>query len=138
MLKKMQVKLPKEYNEYLMTYGHGGLAGLEILGVGLTGRIIFVDTTLEYREEDLPNNLVVIENVDEWLMCLDCNTEEVVLWNFDGNIKEKDHLFHSTKRTGLGVGTQSVRRTAEKNDGSCDFTYENGVFTAKIMLRATP
>ena len=56
--------------------------------------------------------------------------------NFDGNIKEKDHLFHSTKRTGLGVGTQSVRRTAEKNDGSCDFTYENGVFTAKIMLRA--
>ena len=58
--------------------------------------------------------------------------------NFDGNIKEKDHLFHSTKRTGLGVGTQSVRRTAEKNDGSCDFTYENGVFTAKIMLRATP
>ena len=87
MLKKMQVKLQKEYNEYLMTYGHGGLAGLEILGVGLTGRIIFVDTTLEYREEDLPNNLVVIENVDEWLMCLDCNTEEVVLWNFDGNIK---------------------------------------------------
>ena len=56
----------------------------------------------------------------------------------DDNIKEKDHLFHSTKRTGLGVGTQSVRRTAEKNDGSCDFTYENGVFTAKIMLRATP
>ena len=23
--------------------------------------------------------------------------------NFDGNIKEKDHLFHSTKRTGLGL-----------------------------------
>ena len=58
--------------------------------------------------------------------------------NFDGIIKEKNHLLHSTKRKGLGIGTQSVRRMAEKNDGSCNFTYENGVFTAKIMLRATP
>lgn len=57
--------------------------------------------------------------------------------NFDGIIKEKSHLLHSTKRKGLGIGTQSVRRMAEKNDGSCNFTYENGVFTAKIMLRAT-
>ena len=57
--------------------------------------------------------------------------------NFDGIIKEKNHLLHSTKRKGLGIGTQSVRRMAEKNDGSCNFTYENGVFTAKIMLRAT-
>ena len=56
--------------------------------------------------------------------------------NFDGMIKEKNHLLHSTKRKGLGIGTQSVRRMAEKNDGSCDFTYENGVFTAKVMLRA--
>ena len=56
--------------------------------------------------------------------------------SFDGIIKEKNHLFHSTKRKGLGIGTQSVRRMAEKNDGSCNFTYENGVFTAKVMLRA--
>ena len=56
--------------------------------------------------------------------------------NFDGTIKEKNHLFHSTKRKGLGIGTQSVRRIAEKNDGSCNFTYEDGVFTAKVMLRA--
>ena len=57
--------------------------------------------------------------------------------NFYGIIKEKNHLLHSTKRKGLGIGTQSVRRMAEKNDGSCNFTYENGVFIAKIMLRAT-
>ena len=56
--------------------------------------------------------------------------------NFDGTIKEKNHLFHSTKRKGLGIGTQSVRRMAEKNDGSCNFTYKDGVFTAKVMLRA--
>ena len=56
--------------------------------------------------------------------------------NFDGTIKEKNHLFHSTKRKGLGIGTQSVRRMAEKNDGSCNFTYEDGIFTAKVMLRA--
>ena len=56
--------------------------------------------------------------------------------NFDGIIKEKNHLLHSTKRKGLGIGTQSVHRMAEKNDGSCNFTYEDGVFTAKVMLRA--
>ena len=31
----------------------------------------------------------------------------------------------------------AIRPFVEKNDGSCNFTYENGVFTAKIMLRAT-
>lgn len=35
------------------------------MGVGLTGRKIFVDATLEYRNEELFENLVVIENVDE-------------------------------------------------------------------------
>ena len=65
------------------------------------------------------------------------DSQDIAENNFDGIIKEKSHLLHSTKRKGLGIGTQSVRRMAEKNDGSCNFTYENGVFTAKIMLRAT-
>ena len=64
------------------------------------------------------------------------DSQDIAENNFDGIIKEKNHLLHSTKRKGLGIGTQSVRRMAEKNDGSCNFTYEDGVFTAKVMLRA--
>lgn len=89
----LDVKLPKQYIEFLQMFGHGGVGGFEIMGVGLTGRMIFVDTTLEYRDEDLPKNLVVIENVDEWLTCIDCNTEKIVSWDFSGYIKEDYDCF---------------------------------------------
>ena len=44
-------------------FGHGGIGGIEVLVVGLTGRMIFVDTTLDYREEELPENFFAIENM---------------------------------------------------------------------------
>ena len=46
------VKLPEQYIEFLKMFGHGGIGGIETIGVGLTGRLIFVDTTLDYREEE--------------------------------------------------------------------------------------
>ncbi len=87
------VKLPNQYVDYIKMFGHGGIAGVEILGVGLTGKMIFVESTLEYRADDLPGNLVVIENVDEWLMCLDCDTGKVVSWDFTGYMKEEYDSF---------------------------------------------
>ena len=54
---------------------------------------------------------------------------------FDGQIQKKNHIFQSSKRAGDGVGIQSVRHIAEKNGGDSSFTVQNGVFTAKIMLR---
>ena len=91
--KQLGVKLPEQYIEYIKKFGHGGIAGLEIIGVGLTGRMLFVESTLEYRTEELSDNLVVIENVDEWLMCLDCNTGKVVSWDFSGYIKDEYDSF---------------------------------------------
>ena len=84
----LNVKLPEQYVTFLKMYGHGGICGLEVMGIGLTGRMIFVDTTMDYRDEKLPDNLVAIENVDEWLTCIDCNTEKIVSWDFSGYIKE--------------------------------------------------
>lgn len=86
--KTLGVKLPQQYLDFLKMYGHGGIGGIETLGVGLTGKMIFVDTTMDYRDEELPDNLVVIENVDEWLTCIDCNNEKIVSWDFSGYIKE--------------------------------------------------
>lgn len=51
------------------------------------------------------------------------------------DVEENNGKFLSTKRKGNGRGIQSVRRLAEKNGGVSDFSYQNGVFTAKIMLR---
>ena len=87
------VKLPQQYLDFLKMYGHGGIGGIETLGIGLTGRMIFVDTTMDYRDEELPSNLVVIENVDEWLTCIDCNTGKIVSWDFTGYIKEDYSCF---------------------------------------------
>lgn len=54
---------------------------------------------------------------------------------FDGEIKETDGVFQSSKRKGRGIGIQSVRHIAEKNGGDSTFTYEDGTFNAKVMLR---
>ena len=87
------IKLPEQYVEYIKMFGHGGIGGIEIMGVGLTGRMIFVDTTLEYRDEDLPDNLVVIENVDDYLTCIDCNNGKIVSWDFTSYVKEDYDCF---------------------------------------------
>ncbi|WP_432291347.1 SMI1/KNR4 family protein [Olsenella uli] len=77
---KLGIVLPGQYVDYLKTFGHGGIGGVEILGFGFDGSAMFIDDTLEYREFGLPKNLVVVENVDEWLYCLDCDTGKVVPW----------------------------------------------------------
>jgi hypothetical protein len=89
----LNVTLPEQYISFLQLFGHGGIGGIETIGVGITGRLIFADTTMDYREENLPDNLVVIENVDEWLNCLDCNTGKVVSWDLNGDIKEDYDCF---------------------------------------------
>lgn len=85
MLKSAQeqlgVTIPEQFIDYLNAYSHGGIGGVEILGVGLTGTMIFLETTLRYRECGLPQNLLVVENCDEWLYCLDCDTGQVVSWS---------------------------------------------------------
>ena len=54
---------------------------------------------------------------------------------FDGKIQQKNNIFQSSKRSGNGIGIESVRHITDKNGGTCDFTYEDGIFSAKIMLR---
>ena len=54
---------------------------------------------------------------------------------FDGKIEKKNDIFQSSKRPGNGIGIQSVRHIAEKTGGTGSFSFENGVFTAKVMLR---
>ena len=55
--------------------------------------------------------------------------------SYEGEIREKQSVFQSSKRRGNGVGIQSVRRIAQKNGGGSTFAYNGGTFTAKVMLR---
>ncbi len=75
------VKLPGQYLDFLRTYGHGGIGGIEVIGIGKSGKMLFVSETLEYREYGLDKNLILIENCDEWVYCIDCNNNSIVSWS---------------------------------------------------------
>lgn len=55
--------------------------------------------------------------------------------SYDGEVREKNGVFLSSKRPGEGIGLQAVQHTAEKNGGYCRFHYGKGIFTANVMLR---
>lgn len=65
----------------LKNYGHGGLDGIETLGVGKNGKMIFVEKTLEFRSYGLNDDKIVIENCDEWIYCIDVKTGAVMMWS---------------------------------------------------------
>lgn len=75
------VTIPSQFVEFLQLFSHGGIGGVTILGVGLDNSMAFLEVTLDYRRYGLPHNLLAVENCDEWLYCLDCNTGEVVSWS---------------------------------------------------------
>lgn len=77
--------LPESYNWYLREFGHGGYF-FEFMGVGLSGRLVFVDETIALRKEGMPHNLLAFQNCDEYVDCIDVNTGLVVTWSmFDDN-----------------------------------------------------
>lgn len=57
--------------------------------------------------------------------------------SFNGTIKTRDHLFLSSKHTGMGIGTQSVARMAEKYNGVLKFEHEGTVFKASVLLSSS-
>ena len=77
---QLKSRFPKQYTDFLLQYGHGGIGGIVILGIGKDGSPIFLETTLEHRADGLPHNFIVIENCDEWLNCIDCLTGQIVSW----------------------------------------------------------
>ena len=76
-------KINPEFIEFLSEYGHGGIGGIEVFGVGMNNEMLFVTETLKYREYGLPQTLLVIENCDEWVYCIDSNNGKVVTWSND-------------------------------------------------------
>lgn len=72
--KLLNVNLPKSYKEFLLTFGYGGIFGRYILGFEkppTDGTVI--DFTREYLQKGIPKGFVVIEDVHEFLYCLNTN-----------------------------------------------------------------
>lgn len=94
--KELNVQLSESYKWFLSHYGYGGINGVLIQGVGLDKSLQVVNTTLSLREYGLPENLVVIENIDEYVYCLDTaqmNNNEcpVIDWDQASGIGKKHY-----------------------------------------------
>ena len=85
----LNVNLPESYKWFLRNYGYGSLYGVKILGWGKSDEEIpVVEDTVAYRQLGLPSNFIVVENVGEWMYCLNCDDGRICMWspwnpNFD-------------------------------------------------------
>ena len=86
---QLELTIPTQFVDFLNAYSHGGIGGVEILGVGLTGTMVFLEATLRARKYGLPQNLLVVEDCDEWLYCIDCDSSKVVSWSQVDGIREE-------------------------------------------------
>lgn len=79
---KIRMQISRQYKEFVKAYGSGGICGVEVLGVEGNGYASVVDATERFRKFGLPEEYLVIENVDEFVYCL--NTGEnhcVIRWD---------------------------------------------------------
>ena len=54
--------------------------------------------------------------------------------SYNGVIRRRDGEFLSSKRRGEGIGIASVRNLAERYHGVANFTYQDGIFEASVLL----
>ncbi|WP_404459757.1 SMI1/KNR4 family protein [Sutcliffiella horikoshii] len=79
---KLEVAFPNEYREFLQKFGSGGICGVEVLGIENESYFSVEEATKKFRGLGLPHNYVVIEDVDEFIYCL--NTEQnynIIRWD---------------------------------------------------------
>lgn len=88
-------EIPEDYVWFLKTYGHGGFF-FEFLGYGINGAAMLVDKTLHERKFGLPAELLVIEDCDEYVVCIDSLNGKIVSWSKydkDGVIAVSDNFY---------------------------------------------
>lgn len=79
---KLGVNFPPQYKEFVKKYGSGGICGVDILGVEGEDYASVVESTERYRELGLPKKYIVVENVDEFVYCLNTvDKYNIVRWD---------------------------------------------------------
>lgn len=89
----LKLELPESYKWFLNNYGSGGLYGVDILGVAKSNIATVIIVTESYRDLGMSENLIVIEDIDEYAYCLDIskmvnNECPVIAWNKQGGLDD--------------------------------------------------
>lgn len=53
---------------------------------------------------------------------------------FDGDILQKGERYLPKKHKGVGIHISSIQAIAEKNGGSCSFSFADNVFSVYVLL----
>lgn len=87
--KKLSIIFPESYKCFILNYGSGGICGVEILGVENKDDSSVIHTTERYRRLGLDSGCVVIEDLGEFIMCIDTNDEDkIIRWDRVNRNKE--------------------------------------------------
>ena len=78
--KDLEVKFPLKYKNFIQGYGSGGICGVNILGIEGNDGASVLTTTERYRELGLRKNLIVIEDLGEFIMCSETGDNESILY----------------------------------------------------------
>lgn len=79
--KELGICIIYEYKQFLNQFGMIMGYGITILGCGKGGQPPVVTQTLRYRNLGLEKKYFVICSADEWIYCLNSETNEVSSWD---------------------------------------------------------
>ena len=91
--KNLNVNFPESYKYFIRNYGSGGICGVEILGVENKEDSSVIYATKRYQDLGLEDGCVVIEDLGEFIMCIDTKDEgKIIRWDRVNKSKEYRYM----------------------------------------------
>ena len=89
--KSLGIIFPESYKWFILNYGSGGICGVEILGIENKEDSSVIHVTERYRKLGLENGCIVIEDLGEFIICIDTNDgDKIIRWDRVNKNKEKN------------------------------------------------
>ena len=87
--KSLGIIFPESYKWFILNYGSGGICGVEILGIENKEDSSVIHVTERYRKLGLENGCIVIEDLGEFIICIDTNDgDKIIRWDRVNKNKE--------------------------------------------------
>lgn len=77
---ELSVTFPPRYKNFIRLYGSGGICGVNILGIEGNKGASVLKATERYRQLGLRRDLIVIEDLGEFVMCSEIGDKENILY----------------------------------------------------------
>lgn len=83
----------ESYRCFIRNYGSGGICGVEILGIENKDNPSVICGTQRYRKLGLETGCIVIEDLGEFIMCIDTNDRDKII-RWDRINKNKEYRYN--------------------------------------------